>query len=386
MMYRHTLIFAAACLGMLLFGIVFLSLGTVSVYIQEQFTADEPGIASLASILPAGMLVGSVVFGPVVDRYGYKMLLILCTGLLVIAFESVAFAGSVRMLQVSYFIIGFGGGVLNGGTNALASDITHKKKGARLSLLGVFFGIGALGMPVVIGSLSSYFPVDKIISGIGFFLLIPLIFFLFIRFPEPKLKQGFPLRQAFSLLKEPVLLLLGMVLFFESALEGIVGNWTTSYLNEAGLQDRHALYALSCQVAAIALTRLALSRLLKNISPRLVIYACLAFIFTGALILMNTNSFFTAVMGMICLGIGFAAGFPVILGYVGELYTSVSGTAFSIVIVMALTGNTLLNYITGIISNRYGMHYFPAILILCVIFMVVIFTLVTHHISKKIMV
>jgi MFS family permease len=79
-MYRYNTIFAAACLGMLLFGIVFLSLGTVSVFLQEKFRADAPGIASLASPFPAGMLVGSCVRA-IVDRFGYKMLLIICAGL-----------------------------------------------------------------------------------------------------------------------------------------------------------------------------------------------------------------------------------------------------------------------------------------------------------------
>jgi MFS family permease len=140
-MYRKNLVFAATCLGMLLFGVVFLSLGTISVFIQEKFRMDEIRVASLASSLPIGMLAGSLLFGPIVDRYGYKILLIICTVLIVLALESVAFAPSIAMLQASFFFIGLGGGVINGGTNALAADITSEGKGAKLSLLGVFYGL-----------------------------------------------------------------------------------------------------------------------------------------------------------------------------------------------------------------------------------------------------
>ena len=49
------------------------------------------------------------------------------------------------------FLFGLGGGAVNGATNALVSDISEKDKGANLSLLGVFFGLGALGMPFILG-------------------------------------------------------------------------------------------------------------------------------------------------------------------------------------------------------------------------------------------
>jgi hypothetical protein len=37
-------------------------------------------------------------------------------------------------------VLGFGGGIINGSTNAVVADISSEDKGANLSLLGVFFG------------------------------------------------------------------------------------------------------------------------------------------------------------------------------------------------------------------------------------------------------
>jgi FHS family glucose/mannose:H+ symporter-like MFS transporter len=382
-MYRKNLVFAAACMGMLLFGMVFLSLGTISVFIQEKFRVDALKIASLASSLPAGMLIASILFGPVVDRYGYKFILLICSVLIMLALESISFAKSMIALQSSFFLIGFGGGVINGGTNALSADITSEGKGAKLSLLGVFFGVGALGMPLLTGLLSEYYSYEIIISSLGYFILLPVLFFALIRFPEPKQKQGFPLKKALSLVKDPILLLFGCVLFFESALEGMVGNWTTSYLTAINLNNENALYALSCHVAAISLTRLLLSQLLNRISSRIVLFFSFALIFTGAIVLLNVSSFLSSIISMIIIGTGFAAGFPVILGYVGERNEQLSGTAFSLVIVMALTGNTLLNYIVGAVSKSSGISNFPLIIMLCVIFMALIFAIVSHKLSKK---
>jgi MFS transporter, FHS family, glucose/mannose:H+ symporter len=383
-MYRPNLVFAAACMGMLLFGMVFLSLGTIAVFIQVNYQVDAVRVASLASSLPLGILAGSLLFGPIVDRYSYKILLITCAGLILLAFELIAFTHTFRILQLSYFLIGFAGGMINGGTNALSVDITTGLKGARLSLLGVFFGVGALGMPLLIGVLSQVYTYQKIISIIGLFVLLPLIFFISVKFPEAKQKQGFPLHKAYSLLKDPILILIGFILFFESALEGMVSNWSTTFLKSVDFSQQNALYALSCQVTAIAVARLLLSRLLRRFPAYIVLYIGLAFIFAGAVILFQVSSFSQAVFSMICMGIGFAAGFPVILGYVGELFSDMSGTAFSMVMVLALTGNTLLNYLVGIISELHGIGIFPVLLVICVILMALLFGLVLKKISVKI--
>ncbi|MBN1790720.1 MAG: MFS transporter [Bacteroidales bacterium] len=383
-MYRKHLVFVAACLGMLLFGIVFLSLGTISVFIQEKFQVGPLQVASLASSLPVGILAGSLLFGPVVDRYGYKILLTVCTGLIFLALESVARARSLGILQLSFFTIGLGGGVINGGTNALVADTTTEGKGAKLSLLGVFYGIGALGMPLVIGRLTRHFNYETVISGIGFVVLLPLVYFLVLKFPEPKQKKGFPVTEAFSMLKDPLLILMGFILFFESALEGITGNWSTTFLHSIHLSPEKALYALSCQIAAIAIVRLLLSKVFAYISTRFVMYLSFMLILSGAILFTMVTTFPAAIIALSLMGAGFAAVFPVILGYVGELYANLTGTAFGIAIVLALAGNSLLNYLVGVISKICGIRYFPYILIICIVFMVILYSIAIRLISKKI--
>ncbi len=383
-MIRKNLVFASACMGMLLFGIVFLSLGTVSTFIQEKFGLDKLAVASLASSLPLGMLMGSLLFGPMVDRFGYKPLMLISTGFILLALEMIAFSGSVWMFRVSYFLIGLGGGAINGGTNALVADLASESKGAKLSLLGVFFGIGALGMPLITGSLIHVMPYNTIIGLIGGIVLVPLLFIVFVRFPEPKYQQGFPVHQALALLKEPILLVMGFILFFESALEGITGNWTTSYLKGISLSDQAAIFALSAEVITIGTTRLLLSRLLRTVRPRIILYTCFFLLITGSVTLYLANSFAGAVAAMIIIGAGSAAGFPVILGYVGELFADLSGTAFGIAMVIALVGNTLVNYLVGWISASSGIRHFPFILLFCAMMMLVLFSMVLKMVSHKI--
>jgi len=383
-MYQHNKVFAAACIALLLFGIILITLGSILPLLTAKFTISDLSAGKLVSLLPIGILAGSLIFGPVVDRYGYKILLIASVVLSVFSLEGLVLTRSFLILQICIFGIGIGGGILNGGGNALVADISKENKGANLSLLGVSFGIGALGTPLLLGILSKHFPYPAIISAIGLFMLLGAIYIFLIRFPQPKQAQGLPLKAGLKLLKEPVLLLTSFFLFFESGVEGLINNWTTTYLQgRLKVSPEKALYALSFSIVGLTITRLLLGALLKKISSLLVLFISLLLIATGSLILIYTASYGTTFMALIIIGAGFAAGFPVILGYIGQLYATLSGTAFSIALVIALTGNTLLNYLFGIIANRYSISSLPILLLACIICMLVLLILIKQTITSK---
>ena len=384
-MYKRTRVFAAACIGLFLFGMILITLGSILPLLKTKFEADGLNAGILASILPIGILTGSLIFGPIVDRYGYKSLLILSVLISALALEGLAFTQSLPLLYICIFLIGFGGGSINGGTSALVSDISTENKGASLSILGVFFGIGALGMPLLLGVLSKYFLYTTILAAVGFVMLLPAIYFFFIAFPSPKQAQGFPLKEGVKLLKEPALLLTGFFLFFQSGVESLVNNWTTSFLQDK-VRTTHedALYALSFYLVGLTIVRLLLGTLLKKISSFMVLMTSLLLIASGSFILMYTSTYTISFTALIITGIGLAAGFPVMLGYVGQLYASLSGTAFSITLVIALTGNTIINYLFGMIADKYSIHYLPLLIIACIICMIFILITIKQKIAGKV--
>ncbi|MDA0195661.1 MAG: MFS transporter [Bacteroidetes bacterium] len=383
-MFSRKKVFAAACMGMLLFGMVMISLGSILPFVTEKFELGGLATGTLASVLPLGILLGSMIFGPVADRYGYQRLLIIGSLLTITALEGIAFTSNLLVLQLSMFLIGFGGGLLNGSTNALVADISEATRSADLSVLGVFFGIGALGMPAVLGFLNNYFPFETIISLIGALIAGPLIFFMVIRFPSPKNTQGLPIRECVKLLKDPLLVLLGLVLFFQSGLEGLVNNWTTTFLqNVRGFTLDNSLFTLSLFVLGLTLTRIILGKILRSIAPYIVMITSTLLIVSGALILMFTATDLLSTLATIIIGIGFAAGFPVILGYVGSIYAHISGTAFSIVITIALIGNVLSNYIMGRITNAFGINQLPLVILIFAVLMLVILLSSLRKISQK---
>lgn len=347
---------------MLLFGISLITLGSVAAALREKFQLDAIVSGTLFSILPIGILAGSIFFGPFSDRYGYKVILLLSCLFIFAGFQGIAWSSSLHLLKFCIFLFGFGGGVINGATNAVVADISATNKGANLSLLGVFFAVGALGMPFVLGILESKFSFEVIVSSIGYIPIAVSLLYLFTTFPSPKQAQGIPLAKGMGLLSESVLITIGFFLFCLSSFEAIINNWTTTYLSEQlSIVSSQALYALSLYVVGMAVMRLLLGSVFRNSTARDILAGSFLFLLTGCMLLDTPENYAIAVAGLVMIGIGLAAGFPVMLGFVGNLYAEVSGTAFSIVLTIALIGNMLVNFIMGLIAENYGVHHLTTV-------------------------
>lgn len=361
--YNKHLVFVAASLGMLLFGIVLISLGSILPHLRDRFGLSDLSTGSLLTLLPFGILLGSLIFGPVVDRYGYKILL-LSSGLMIFfGLEGIFLTGNMAILRISVFLIGLGGGAINGGANAMAADTAEGDRGARLSLLGVFFGIGALGVPLLLGLLIHILSYEKILFWIGILVFLSTLSFLLIRFPSPKQPRGFPIREASRLLRDPWIILTGFVLFIQSGMEGLANNWSTTFLQDnKELLNQHALFSLSCLVSGMIVMRLILGWALHRVKSGQVLIGSIGLSIAGSLIVYLTDTQFATYAGMSILGAGLAACFPVVMGYVAGRYTSLSGTALSMVLVLALLGNMVCNYGMGLIASAHGTGMLPAVI------------------------
>jgi len=357
MLYAQKKVFVGACLGILIFGLGITTLGSVKQDLMLRFSLSEIGAGTLFSILPLGILVGSLIFGPAADKYGFKYILSGCCFSMFLGFEGIAMASSWWLLRASVFMFGLGGGAMNGASSALVADLSIQKKGANLSILGVFFGIGALGMPLVLGTLVQWFSYSTIIAAVGWLSFAIGIFYLSIKFPAAKLGNGFPLRQVLSLVKDPVLLLIAFFLFCQSSLESLVNNWSTSYLTEAkGFQVKKALFALSLSVAGMTAMRLLLGSVLKQLAQRSLWKISFVLLLLGWGLSVWPVDSLSNVAGLVLIGAGLAGGFPLMLGLVADRFSQLSATAFSVVLVVALAGNMLVNFLMGIVVERSGIH------------------------------
>ena len=382
--YNRQLVFWSACLGMLLFGIGLIMLGAVLPDLRVRHSLDAVEAGTLFSILPIGIIAGSLLFGPVCDKYGYRTLLAISALLMFAGFEGLAFTHTSWVLTVSVFLFGLGGGAINGATNAVVADISTTGKGANLSLLGVFFGIGALGMPLLLSVLRHSFDFEAIVSATGFLALAAAILFLIVRFPPAKQEEGISLKQVMALLKDLTLLMIAFFLFFQSAIEGLINNWTTTYLiDRVSAPQNAALMGLSAYIAGMTVMRLLIGSLFRKMQESRLLYFSFGITLVALVIFRMSGSIVPAAAGLFLAGAGLAAGFPTMLGLVANRYPHLSGTAFSFVLVIALAGNMLINYSMGVVAENYGIKHLTTFTFAELVILVVMATAIFSRLKQN---
>jgi FHS family glucose/mannose:H+ symporter-like MFS transporter len=304
------------------------------------------------------MLGMSIVFGPVVDRFGYRGFLALCSLLVAASFFLFTLAQTYSFLVAAAVLLGIGGGGLNGGANALTSDLNPERRSAALNFLGIFFGFGALLIPLLIGTLLGILGLDTILAVATGLSLIPFVFFALLRFPPAKQAHGFPLRQAARVVGSPLLWLCGLLLFFQSGNEFTMGGWVSTYLNEQfQFSPMTASLVLSGYWGAMMLGRLIISRkIVKVIKNEWLVLtsAVLALAATGLVVAAPTGTL--AALGVVLAGLGFAAVFPTTLAIAGEAFSDLTGTAFSVIFMIALAGGMTAPWLTGRVAEASGLR------------------------------
>ena len=381
-MDRRLAVFLSACLGMLLFGVTLITLGSVATVLRETLALSAMEAGTLFSILPSGILLGSLAFGTACRRYGYGPVLSLSAFLVFLGFQGIAYASDVSVLRAAVFVFGLGGGVVNGATNAVVSDVSADRKSADLSLLGVFFGLGALGMPLLMGVLSKFMEPLQIVSLVGWTAAATALLFLFVPFPRPEVgndESGMRIRELLS----PLLLLIGFFLFFQSSLEAVINNWSTTYVTTRGVMDEQAaLFALSLHMAGMVAMRVVMGWMLRKVSGTAMLGFCLLLIAVGLLLMTSRTSSVMVTVGLVLSGAGLAGGFPILLGVAGQAHAAFSATAFSVVFTIALLGNMLVNYLMGWVVERFGIDRLVPFSLAEVACMAVLLYLVHRHESS----
>lgn len=324
------------------------------------------GANGLPSTMSLGILLGTIVFGPVVDRFGYKWLLALSSVLALAGLQGLANFREIGMLHLSIFCLGIGGGILNGETNALVSDIyDDDKRGGRLGLLGAFYCVGAL-----LWTLLNYFIVDFTITlnAVSAVMAAFIVFFVFTRFPAAKPSENVSMRKTAGLLRYPALILFAVILFFESGFEGAQGNFTVSYLSDKeGMSMASATLAMTWFTVGMLAGRLPLGFILGKLGSIGTLYSYLSAALAGVmLLLLCSGSVFAAYLSMILIGFGVGATYPVILNYIGGAFRELSGTAISIALFIALLGQYTFNKLTGAAFDAGRQMLLPVLLVVAV--------------------
>ncbi|MBW7840926.1 MAG: hypothetical protein H3C36_15100 [Chitinophagaceae bacterium] len=144
-----------------------------------------------------------------------------------------------------------------------------------------------------------------------------------------------------------------------------------------------ALFALSMHIVGMVVMRLLSGSVLRKVPETKLLWACLVMLFMGVVLMQVGTSPTVIIMGLILSGAGLAEGFPLMLGFTGKHFAHLSGTAFSFVFVIALAGNMLINYLMGIIVDRFGVAHLTTVAYVEIACMAFLFILIIQKLKDR---
>jgi len=352
------LLFVSACAGILVFGVVLAILGTVfglpAMRSRLNVTLAQQGTILL--LLYLGIFVGSLVVGPLIDHLGNKANLLASSLIVALAMVFFARAQSFGTASIAAILLGVGGGGLNTCTNVLVSDLYAAQRGPMLNLLGIFFGVGAISIPLMAANIEGRFTIPQLFLFCAVLAVICAIWYAMISFPPANTKQAFSWRELLVVAKYQGVLVLAFILFCESGNEACIAGWTSTYAGVIGYSPRLATLILAAYWAALMLSRMLAAPVLRGIGKSQLVLGVALLSLGGVAVLLSARSPILLFVGTALIGLSYGPIFPTTLAIAGDRYTQRAGTVFGLLFSIALLGGMTFPWAVGQVSQEIGVR------------------------------
>ena len=350
--------------GMFVFGIVMAILGAILPLLAQRLRFDLADVGALFLVMNFSMLVCCLVLGLAMDRFGMQLEFVAGPAAVAAGLVVILSAARLSTLGIGVALLGIGGGALNGATNTLVADLhaDAMRKNAALNLLGVFFGIGALLLPLTIGALLATLSLNGILGSAALLCLLVSMYALSLRFPAPKQVNRLPIVDMPRFLRSPAVLGMAALLFFQSGNEFMLGGYLSTFLTrELAVSVSSASWLLAAYWASILVARVFLSSILLKVDGAIAVITSAAVAVAGALLIMGSRNATVASIGIVATGLAVAGIFPTVLGMAGARFRDHSGTVFGILLTFSLTGGMLMPWLAGNLAQSLGLRQVFAI-------------------------
>lgn len=335
-------------------GLFFLSLfsNTMSPFIttiKNTYHVSNDLIAILPSVVYCASFIMAMLGAKLMPMLGLKKGLYFGLSFVILASLIILFSQSFYMLLVGYFFSGLAVGMGSLILNTYISVLP--KQYQKFGLSNACFGLGGILI----------LPIDRFIlkSGIDFnhtyiihIITIVVFFILAIKLdPIPIAKSGDTEENsgAFKLLKNPLVLLLSIAIFFYVGAEISTTSWTGTFIEKYyGLSKTEVPNILSGFWILFTLGRAIGDKLLEKIGQLrfLTISPLIAII--GIFVILSGKTKTQAILGVAIIGITISLIYPALQGYIVQHVSKHDVPAASAIInIFNNLGATTLTYVIG---------------------------------------
>lgn len=349
------------CLTLLLIGWSGLLVPSLIRSIERDFDQTDAGVGIYYLLWALAYASGSLGGGVATERLGRRRILVGAALAHGVGLAALAFSPPWGIVLASAIPGGLGAGALDGGANGLILDLYQTARGRALNTLHLFFSVGALSSPLVVGQL-----VDAGIAWPGIVLTtslatIPLAgLYAIARVPHGRHApvEAVGVSRTRSIALSLPLLTLEVAIASYVAAEVGVSNWLVRFLDTVPLGI--ATGSLSLFWAGLALGRLVAARIadrFDHLQFTAVAVTVAAFGIVAA-VAVPVVGVSIALFGLV--GFAFGPVFPMIVAIGGERFPERSAAVGGFLTGAAVFGAVLYPPVMGFLSVNIGLA--PAML------------------------
>jgi fucose permease len=345
-----------AGLGLLLIGWTGLLVPALIREIERDFGQSDAGLGIYYFVGAAAYASGSFGGGMLTERFGRRRVLTVATALLGLGTAVLGIVAAWEVVLVAAVAAGFGAGAIDGGVNGLVLDLYPTARGRALNTLHLFFSIGALTSPLVVGRLvEAGIPWQALVVGTAAVTAPVAVLWAIVSLPHGRHRSSTveseprPGRLA---LRWPLVALEIAIACYVASEVG-VSNWLIRFLDSAPLAL--ATTSLSLFWGGLALGRLVSARYSDRFNH--LRYATVsALVAGGATIAAVVAPSTEASIALFAL-VGFASGpiFPLIIAIGGERHPGRSAAVSGFLTASAVVGGVIYPPLMGFLSVNVGL-------------------------------
>ena len=309
--------------GFLLVGLVHTLLGPILPMLAAKWRLDDAEAGSLFIAQFTGVMIGSALSSPMIERLGSLRLM---------AYSYAAMAAAVACLGVnswgigllSVFSLGFAVGLTAPATNLLVAEINSERRAAALNILNFVWAVGAVTGPPLIALFARDGHLVRPLIGLA--ALLSGIALLIARRPltdfsagpnQAKRNQKDPPplgRLTFHAWASPYALLTGGLMFVYVGTETSAAGWIASYAQRLGASAIGlGTMTPSFFWAGLLIGRAVAPAALRQVREPTLVLVSLFMAGAGLAIILVGSSLITVSCGAGLTGLGLAAVFPTTL-------------------------------------------------------------------------
>src|SRR5687768_4863170 len=182
-----------AFLGIFVYGLLAALPGSVLPTLERnQFLPSDSAVGTFLLINAVGAVLAYAVSGPIIDRIGTKVALLVgsvCVigsmiGLALIV-TRVQATSALMLIFFCSLVLGFGANAIVASGHALVAEVADTWRNSALNLLDICFGLGLASLPLVVQALQRQGGLELIFWSLGALTVVLLLLIVTSRFPAP---------------------------------------------------------------------------------------------------------------------------------------------------------------------------------------------------------